>query len=144
MGNEGVFAYLSRGGDLSHVPVVRPPADVDTYRLGAHPDVVEHLWQRLNAALPADGRFLVADTAALVDPGSGLVLAVAIGTRYAIRLVDAGLAAAADDGFETSHEFTTVGRTLDLAATLGPGWVFGRYDDREGGWLAETVAAANL
>ncbi len=141
--NRGVLGYLS-GGDPADVSVIRPGPEVDTWRLGAHPDIVEQLWTRLNAALSADARFLVADTAALLDPDSGLVLAVAIGTRYAIRLTGAGVAAAAEDGFETSHEFATVGRMLDLDVTFGPGWVFGRYDHREGEWLAETVAAANL
>jgi hypothetical protein len=106
--------------------------------------VVERLWTQLNGELPDDARYLVADTAALVHPRMGYVLAVALGTAYAIRLEGAALQEALSDGFGTVHEFTTVGRTLDLAATFGPGWVFGRYDEREGGWLAETVAAANL
>ncbi len=144
MTNDGVLAYLAPGLEPDAARVERPSADVDTWRLGAHPDVVEHLWTRLNAALPADARFLVADTAALVDPGSGLVMAVALGTQYAVRLTGGGLVAAEAAGYETTHEFRTVGRTLDLAATFGPGWVFGRYDEREGEWLAETVAAANL
>lgn len=142
--NRGVLRYLGRGSDPEGVVVERPPDDVDTWRLGAHPDIVEQLWTRLNAALPTDARFLVADTAALVDPDSGLVLAVALGTQYAIRLAGDGLAAAEAAGYETAHEFRTVGRTLDLDRAFGPGWVFGRYGDREPDWLAETVAAPNL
>lgn len=142
--NEGVLRYLGRGSDPEGVVVERPPGDVDTWRLGAHPDIVEQLWTRLNAALASDARFLVADTAALVDPNTGLVLAVALGTQYAIRLTGAGLTAAEAAGYESIHEFRTVGRRLDLAAAFGPGWVFGRYDDREPGWLAETVSAPNL
>jgi hypothetical protein len=142
--NDGVLRYLGRGAPAEPVVIQRPSPSVDTWRLGAHPDIVEHLWTRLNAALPSDGRFLVADTAALVDPDSGLVLAVALGTQYAIRLTGAGIAAAEAADYETTHEFRTVGRTLDLAEAFGPGWVFGRYDGREGQWLAETVAAANL
>jgi hypothetical protein len=144
MPNRGVLAYLAPGREPADVSVVRPGEDLDTWRLGAHPDIVEQLWTRLNAALPADSRALVADTAALMDPESGLILAVALGTQYAIRLSGAELAAAQDAGHATVHEFRTVGRTLDLGATFGPGWVFGRYDAREGGWLAETVRAANL
>jgi hypothetical protein len=89
--------------------------------------------------LPADCRFLVADTAALVEPESGLILAVALGTQYALRLTGEGLASALESGYETRHEFRTVGRTLDLAATFGPGWVFGRYDPPEAAWLLEMV-----
>jgi len=33
------------------------------------------------------------------------------------------------------HHFRTVGTILDLPATFGPDWVFGRFDDREPGWL---------
>jgi len=142
--NGGVLRYLGRGVAPAYVNLVRPGPDTDTWRLGAHPDIVEHLWTRLNGGLPFDARFLVADTAALVDPESALVLAVALGTQYAIRLAGAGLTSAVDAGYETRHEFATVGRTLDLAEAFGPGWVFGRYDDRETEWLAETVAATNL
>jgi len=142
--NQGVLSYLGQGVEPRSVSVARPPEHVDTRRLGAHPDVVERLWTQLNGELPDDARYLVADTAALVHPRTGYVLAVALGTAYAIRLEGAALQEALSDGFGTVHEFTTVGRTLDLAATFGPGWVFGRYDEREGGWLAETVAAANL
>ena len=142
--NLGVLRYLRPGADAASSPVRRPGPDIDTWRLGAHPDIVEHLWTRLSAALPVDARFLVADTAALVHPDSGVILAVALGTQYALRLSGAGLAAALEAGFETRHEFSTVGRTLDLATTFGEGWVFGRYDQRESGWLAETVATANL
>lgn len=142
--NEGVLRYLGRGSDPEDVVVERPPDDIDTWRLGAHPDIVEQLWTRLNAALASDARSLVADTAALVDPDSGLILAVALGTQYAIRLTGAGLAAAEAAGYQSVHEFRTVGRTLDLGQAFGPGWVFGRHDEREPGWLAETVSAPNL
>ena len=138
--NDGVLRYLG-GGDPAAVMVERPPDDVDTWRLGAHPDLVEQLWTRLNAALPADCRFLVADTAALVEPESGLILAVALGTQYALRLTGEGLASALESGYETRHEFRTVGRTLDLAATFGAGWVFGGHDPREGEWLREMVGS---
>lgn len=142
--NAGVLRHLGQGVEPADVSVVRPAPETDTWRLGAHPDIVAHLWERLNTALQADGRVLVADTAALVDPHSGLILAVALGTQYALRLAGEGLLAALDTGHETSHEFATVGRTLDLVAAFGPGWVFGRYDPRESDWLRETVAAANL
>lgn len=142
--NQGVLRYLARGDDPSTVEMARPSPETNTWRLGTHPDIVELLWTRLNRLLSTDARFLVADTAALVDTGSGLIVAVALGTQYAVLLTGAGLAAATDAGFETSHQFATVGRTLDLSEVFGPGWVFGRYDEREGGWLVETVAAANL
>lgn len=142
--NRGVLRYLGQGAEPASVTVEPPPDDVDIFRLGAHPDVVEWLWRNLNAALPGDARSLVAGGAALVHPDTGLVLAAALGTGYAIRLVGKGHEAAQQAGYETVHIYRSVGRTLDLVAEFGPGWCFGRFDDQEGGWLAETWRATNL
>ena len=142
--NEGVLRYLGQGAEPASVTVERPTRETDTWRLGAHPDVVERLWKDLDGALPDDCRYLVAGGAALVDPRSGQILAVALGTQYALHLSGHGLGTARELGFQTTHEFRTVGRSLDLGATFGPGWVFGRHDEREAGWLAETYRAANL
>jgi len=143
--NRGVLAYLGQGEDPGSVSVVAPPPDdVDIRRLGAHPDIVEWRWWKLNAALPGDARALVAGGAGLVHPDSGLILAVALGTQYALRLTGGGRAAADERGYETVHTYRSVDRTLDLAAEFGPGWFFGDYDQREGEWLAEAYGTANL
>jgi hypothetical protein len=142
--NQGVLRYLGQGTSPASVAVGPPPADVDTYRLGAHPDIVEWLWRDLNAALPRDARSLIGGGAGLVQPDTGRILAVAIGTEYAIGLTGSGLAAAQAAGYRTAHTFGTVGRTLDLAVDFGPGWYFGNFDRREGEWLAETYRVANL
>ncbi|HSM37977.1 MAG TPA: hypothetical protein VK838_01505 [Candidatus Limnocylindrales bacterium] len=133
--NLGVLRYLGQGTPPAEVVVERPPADVDIRRLGAHPDIVEWLWWRVGPSLPVDARYLIAGGAALVDPDSGLILAVAIGTQYAIRVGDTESAAARDAGYETTHTFRSVGRTLDLAESFGPGWFFGQFDQREVDWL---------
>jgi hypothetical protein len=137
--NAGVLRYLAQGADPGAVVVEAPPAEVNRWRLGAHPDVVDWLWDELNAAIPGDGRRLVAATAALVDPASGLIVAIALGTQYAIRLAGDALAEAEAAGFTSVHHFRTVDRTLDLAATYGPGWVFGKMDAREKDWLARSL-----
>jgi hypothetical protein len=142
--NAGVLRYLGQGLAVSDVTVAAPPPDVDRLRLGAHPDIVERLWDVLAAALPDGSRALVAGGPALVDPTSGIVLAVALGTQYALRLTGAGLEAARAGDYATRHAFRSVGRTLDLAETFGPGWVFGDWNAEEGTWLAETQRAANL
>lgn len=142
--NGGVLRYLGQGADPASVTVAHPPDDVDIFRLGAHPDVVDWLWGNLNAALPDDGRSLVAGGAALVHPETGLVLAAALGTGYAIRLTGKGDETAQQADYQTVHTYRSVDRTLDLAAAFGPGWYFGRFDRREGEWLAETFRAANL
>ena len=139
--NAGVLAYLGPGRGLAHLPVGQPPEGVDRWHLGTHPDVVERLWDVLDAALPERGRCAIYGGPALVQPRSGVVLAVGIGTQYALRLRPADQALAIEAGAEVVHTFRTSGRTLDLAATFGADWVFGRFDDREPAWLAAAYAA---
>jgi hypothetical protein len=133
--NAGPLAYLSHGRAVADAGFGPPPADVDRLHLGTHPGVVDWLWDELNAALPTDCRWLVFDGPALVHPGSGVILAAGIGTQYALRLRGADLAAAIAGGSELVHAFKTVGMSLDLPATFGAEWVFGRFDDREPAWL---------
>jgi hypothetical protein len=134
--NTGVLAYRGPGRGLAHLPVGQTPEGVDRWHLGTHPDVVERLWDVLDAALPERGRCLIYGGPALVQPDSGVVLAVGIGTEYAVRLLPADRASAVEAGAEVIHAFRTSGGTLDLGATFGPDWVFGRFDDREPEWLA--------
>ncbi|HET6381397.1 MAG TPA: hypothetical protein VFH63_10280 [candidate division Zixibacteria bacterium] len=141
--NAGVLRYLG-SGEPHTVAVERPTPDTDTWHLGAHPDVVERLWVHLNGALPQDCRILLAGGAALAHPAMGLILALALGTQYAIRLTGTGLAEARRHGYATTHAFRTVNRTLDLHQAFGPGWVFGRHEPIEADWLRESYADANL
>ncbi len=143
--NVGVLRYLGQGVEPNRVLIQQPPPeDVDRWHLGSHPDVVERLWDVLNARQPRDARALVSGSAALVDPASGRVLAVALGTQYALWLAPPRRAEARALGCETVHEFRTVGRTLDLAMTFGAGWFFGAWAAAEGDWLVESGDAANL
>ena len=142
--NHGLLAYLRQRQGVDAIALRRPPPGTDRFALGTHPEVVEHLWQQLNAALPEHAAFLVGDGPALVEPHSAIVLALALGTQYALRLTDADRRAAVAAGAEVVHTFATSGGTLDLDASFGSGWVFGSWDEREGAWLAESAAAANL
>ncbi|HEX2194076.1 MAG TPA: hypothetical protein VHK63_03835 [Candidatus Limnocylindria bacterium] len=137
--NQGVLRYIAQGGDPATVTVKRPPEDVDRWRLGADPAVVGWLWDELNAVLPGDGRRLVGATAALVEPESGLLVAVALGTQYALRLSGQALPEAVAKGYVSVHHFRTVGRTLNLRESFGEGWVFGAMDAREPAWLASSL-----
>lgn len=132
--NAGPLQYLAHGRAAAEAAFGPPPADLDTLHLGTHPTVVSRLWDGLNQALPLDARWLVFDGPALVHP-DGTIVAAAIGTQYALRLLPADTPAAIAAGAEVVHRFQTVGTTLDLSATFGPEWVFGRYDEREAGWL---------
>jgi hypothetical protein len=133
--NAGALAYLAHGRPAADAGFGPPPADVDRLHLGTHPDVVDWLWDTLNAALPTDCRWLIFDGPALVHSGSGLILAAGIGTQYALRLLADDIASAVGGGSELVHTFKTVETTLDLPATFGAEWVFGRFDEREPAWL---------
>lgn len=138
--NAGALRYLSHGRPASEAVFGPPPDDVDSRHLGTHPTVVDRLWEGLNQALPVDARWLVFDGPALVHP-KGTILAAAMGTQYALRLLPHGRAAAIAAGAEIVHHFQTVDTTLDLPATFGPEWVFGRFDEREPAWLLASYQA---
>ena len=133
--NAGALGYLAHGRPAADAGFGPPPPDIDRLHLGTHPDIVDWLWDALNAALPVDCRWLVFDGPALVDPASGLILAAGIGTQYALRLLPEDVATAVEHGSELVHRFHTVGTALDLAATFGSDWVFGRHHEQEPDWL---------
>lgn len=133
--NAGALLYLAHGRPADESGFGPPSAEVDRGHLGSNPAVVDRLWDVLNAALPADARWLVFDSAALVHQASGVILATAIGTQYALRLRPEHHALAVAGGAELMHTFRTVGTTLDLPAIFGPNWVFGAWDEREPAWL---------
>ena len=139
--NAGPLRYLAHGRPAAEASSGPPGTDVDRRHLGALPAVVDRLWDALNSALPADARWLVFDGPALVHPASGIILAAAIGTQYALRLQPDDLEAAVATGAELVHTFRTVGTTLDLTATFGPDWVFGRFNEREPAWLRASYEA---
>jgi hypothetical protein len=132
--NSGALRYLAHGRSPDEAAFGPPPADLDRWHLGTHPQVVARLWDVLNAPLPADARTLVFDGPALVHP-TGIILAAGMGTQYVLRLLPVDRDAAVAAGAEVQHDFRTVGTSLDLPATFGPEWVFGRYDEREPAWL---------
>ena len=132
--NAGALAYLAHGRPAHEADSGPPTAAVDRLHLGTHPVVVDRLWEALNGALPVDARWLVYDGPALVHP-SGVILAAAIGTQYALRLLPGDRAAAIAAGAEVVHSFRSVGTSLDLTSTFGPEWVFGRLDEREPAWV---------
>jgi hypothetical protein len=100
---------------------------------GSHPDVVERVWDRIGARLPPEAAVRVLGTPALVHPASGVILAVAFGTSYALRLGPAALEEARRAGAQTVMRWSG-GQTTDIAAEHGPDWVFGKWDDREPDW----------
>jgi hypothetical protein len=129
--NAGVLTYLAR----HHSTTVDPsPDEADRLHLGTHPDVVARLWDELANAFSTDARAVVLATPVLIDPSSRVIVAVGLGTTYALRL---GPDTA---GRETVHHYTSVGRTLDLTEIFGAGWVFGTWAADEVDALRRTAA----
>ena len=128
-----------RNSSRSHfhpAPIAAPSKHSDPYeRAGSHPDIVERVWDQLGRALPVDGRALVYGTPALVHPSAGVLLALAYGTQYAIRVPEASLATAVRRGCKTEQTWSNGARTA-IADALGAGWVFGAWLDTELDWLA--------
>ena len=84
--NATVLAFLSRSSRgeilLSPNQSTRNPY----LELGSHPDVVERIWNELGTVFGQDSNQIVCGSPALVHPMSGVVLAIAWGTRYVLRL----------------------------------------------------------
>ena len=140
--NAGVLGYLRQRNERG-LPLCAAPEHVglDPYlSLGSHPDIVERVWKGLGAELRDDARCVVLGTPGLV--ASGLVLAIALGTSYALRLPEDEVAGALDSGLVQSHRYGRFGPTLDVSTRFGPSWVFGRFDAREPGWVTEAVATS--
>lgn len=133
--NDGVLGYLRRRNERGLPLCVAPEAsDFDPYlALGSHPDVVEHLWKTLASRLPEETHCVALGVPALADPETGLVLAVALGTSYALRCHPVSRAQASEAGLPSVQEYT--GTSLDAAAIFGNDWLFGRFHDREPEWL---------
>jgi hypothetical protein len=136
--NEGVVRYLERLSRSHGMSDIRRPREqhLDYWECGSHPDVVERVWDQLGKHLPAESRQVVLGTPALIHPGYGVVLAIAIGTQYALRLphhiVEQGL----PDGTRTQNTWST-GDQMDIQQELGKDWVFGTWASAEEDWCLE-------
>jgi len=138
--NTGVLAYFRRRNERG-LPLCALPADIrDPYlALGSHPDVVERVWKELGPH--ADWRLVVLGTPAVVDPETGAVLAVALGTSYWLRLTPADLTIALATGLAQTHRYGLAREDFDAAAVFGATWVHGRWDAREPDWVLAASAA---
>jgi hypothetical protein len=92
--------------------------------------VVERVWDQLGAVLPPEAKRVVFGSPVLLVPTSKLIIAVAIGTQYAIRVPPVL------PSMQTQTTWSN-GKTLDLRATFGADWVFGSYAAEEDALLKE-------
>jgi len=138
--NDGVFRFLANApATARNLPAVATPDDPsrDYYReAGAHPDIVERLWDQLGKKLPALSKALVFGTPALVHQASGVVLAFALGTEYALRLPRRIWRETRPDGLRTVALWTR-GDSTDIQQECGKEWVFGSFAADEIAWCEE-------
>ena len=116
-------------------PIVSPDMTSDPYmQAGSHPDIVARIWNDLGAVLYEDRQAIVYGSPALVHPEAGIVLAVAYGTSYLIRVPAESIQNALKIGCLIEKEWSDGSRT-DVVAEMGPGWVFGCWAEEEKRWL---------
>jgi hypothetical protein len=144
--NTMVLHYMARRAGVLQHPLIAAPSSVPDpyYTLGAHPDVVERLWQDLNEGLPADCRWIVRGFPSLVHPETGIIFAYAGGTTYALRLPEAERRQALQRGAKQVQVFPaypTLGIT-GATVELGDEWVFGRWYKDEDWWCLAAYEAA--
>jgi hypothetical protein len=147
------FAHPANAGVLLHLASRAYPADTlqsespDSisnvfWNLGAHPDVVEWLWERLSRALPEDCRWVVYRRPVLVHPRSGLLFAFGESMSYALRLPEPVYMEAIRDG--APRDWASGGTTWLNLAELGDDWVGGLWRSDEDAWVRAAYEYAGI
>src|SRR5215831_16560691 len=109
--NAGVLRFLCRGRQAADF--IDPDDQVGDayYGCGSHPEIVERVWDQLGRGLPTDCRCVLCGTPALVQSRTGIVLAVAMGTQYCLRLPDeVAVAEALAAGAQVAVEWADLSR----------------------------------
>ena len=115
-----------KGPRSSHPDKVEDPC----YTLGAHPDLVEKLWDKLTSRIGMDCRWVLHARPVLVHPETGVIFAFATGTHmYAFR-VPAQLREEAGVTQATQEYHYSDGSVLDLKQ-YDADWIFGGNIDNE-------------
>jgi hypothetical protein len=141
--NRGLLDYLTAAGRDPRLVTAPGEGLRDPYlEAGSHPDVVARVWEELGAELPPEARCLVLGTPALVRAATGTVLAVALGTTYALRVPASRWDEALALGVRQVHLYTAGAVTLDVGERFGPDWVFGLWVEAEAEWCKESYGDA--
>lgn len=127
------FEERHRGSRLP--PLTTPDQVSRPYEtLGAHPDLVERLWDQLAGHLPFGCRIVFYGVPALMHPSTGVVFGFATGTHtYALRLPELERAQALQAGATRVTQYRGVERSFDLD-DLGPEWIFCGWFAAEEAW----------
>jgi len=133
-----VIAYLSNRNPDAALTLSPEESRRDPYmHLGSHPDIVERVWKGIGAELDEDCRLIVCGTPALVQPVTGIILAIALGTQYCLHLPIPLLNIALAAGAPTTTKWSG-GHVTDVAKEFGEGWFFGKWLKDEIGWCRES------
>lgn len=134
--NDGLFAYLTIDEDLA--PILPASSAADPYLgCGCHPDIVARVWDVLGKGLPEESKCIAGGRPALANPASGVVIAIALGTQYCLRLPAARVDSAKAAGAKATTRWSG-GTSLDVSQTFGDGWIFGAWLAQEPAWCAES------
>lgn len=104
------------------------------YLAGCHPEVVAFMWEKLSKKFPDECRCLVYGKPSVIQPVSGVILAVGMGTQYCQRILPESMPDAAKVGSTRTHRWSD-DVTTDLREIFGEDWVFGSYGDEPIEWF---------
>jgi hypothetical protein len=132
---------LALGALRSRAPQAKPVVPAEEakdpyYRCGCHPETVERIWDDIGKHLPSDGRCVVYGRPALVQPESGVILALCMGTSYCLRIPEEIVPAALAAGCRQSQAWGKKGsgHVTNLMEQYGPDWVFSPWIKDDLAW----------
>jgi hypothetical protein len=135
--NRKIIAFLTKRNPEAALSLLPGESPRDPYlHLGSHPDIVERIWKGIGVELPSDCRMIVCGDPVLVQPQSGIILAITLGTQYCLHLPADVIAGALAAGAKTTTKWSS-GTVMDVAREFGPDWIFGNWSKAEIGWCQQ-------
>ncbi len=100
----------------------------------SHPGCVERVWDVLGESIPDDCKAIVNGVNCLLHDQSYTLLAVCMGTQYAIRVPRAKVNDAEELGLPRTCDWSGSQDLMDLRQEFGPNWFFGSFLEEEKAW----------
>ncbi|MBC7815658.1 MAG: hypothetical protein IAG10_02030 [Planctomycetaceae bacterium] len=129
----------------SQLPPIASPDSVKNpyFEQGSHPDIVERVWDQLGKGFPPEAQCLLFGSPALVDPENGIVVAVAYGTAYVVRIPVSAVAEAMGLRARTTMQWS-FGKPTDIQELFGDDWIFGAWLNQEAAWCRQASQEVSL
>lgn len=136
--NAGILEELRRFFGPKIWPLTKPQSATQ----GTHPDIEMRFWDEIPRRADHVARATLFQRPALVHANTGILLGIAIGTSYAIRLPPKELKEALSTGAYQAKQYAD--EVLNLTNS-GAGWIFGRgkYGEQEMLWFAAAAKFAD-